>query len=50
VCLFEFEDTKLAAIASSAANAKLGSSVATAPATSALSPLLDVLATWKIGA
>lgn len=44
------EDTKLAAIASSAANAKLGSAVATAPATSALSPLLDVLATWKIGA
>jgi hypothetical protein len=44
------EDTKLAAIASSAANAKLGSAVATAPAASAMSPLLDVLATWKIGA
>jgi hypothetical protein len=44
------EDTKLAAIASSAANAKLGTAVATAPAASALSPLLDVLATWKIGA
>ena len=44
------EDTKLAAIASSAANAKLGSPATTAPAASALSPLLDVLATWKIGA
>jgi hypothetical protein len=44
------EDTNLAAIASSAANAKLGSAVVTAPTTSALSPLLDVLATWKIGA
>jgi hypothetical protein len=44
------EDTKLAAIASSAANVKLGSVVTTAPAASALTPLLDVLATWKIGA
>ena len=44
------EDTKLAAIASSDATAKLGSVVTTAPAASALSPLLDVFATWKIGA
>ena len=44
------EDTKLAAVASSAANAKLGSAVVTVPSASTLSPLLDVLATWKIGA
>lgn len=44
------EDTRLAAVASSAANAKLGSATAISPASSTLSPLLDVLATWKIGA
>jgi hypothetical protein len=44
------EDTKLAAIASSNANVKQGSELASASATSSLSPLLNVLATWKIGA
>jgi hypothetical protein len=44
------EDTRIAAVASTTTNAKLGSAVATAPTSSALSPLLDVLATWKIGA
>lgn len=44
------EDTRLAAVASSAANAKLGSAAPTTPAASTLSPLLDILATWKIGA
>jgi hypothetical protein len=43
------EETKLAVVASSVANAKAGV-VNTASSTSALSPVLDVLGTWKIGA
>lgn len=44
------EDTNLAATASSAANIKLSNVVTAAPATSAMSSLINVLATWKIGA